>query len=481
MCLCAKLYPPVLSVFVISSYSDIGVFVVSRGTCGNKSGIFPSAYVTLLEEPSSSLEEHAMLNENSTSGFHTNTTISAHQYYNTPSIDQYNNVHVDSPSRDMMTFSPEKEARPIEVKPLDTVSDLDILNDDYFKLNMPSMCSGNFDTDFPSLGLERSESNTSYLAELESELDDCSIQPYGMTLYPFYAQYANELSFHENEIVHLIRYVDDGWLEGEIDGRKGIFPVSYVNILVDCDRGWKGHQRGLEGSVDQNYLSARSYAKVLYNFDAQMNGDLSVKEGDILMVMKIVDKDWCEVRNQSGNTGLCPSNHLASHSVSPSGNLFRSSSYTSDLESNLNADLPKVQPRTFEPHDFAVELRRKDRKVDDFISKNLSSLDIIPVKRRSPVERNFIDYKEELNVVKTHYEENKTDEDSVHSEVEESIGEPKPPDFPPPPLPPAPSTSSSSSLDDFNEVFKPVKASKPAPPLPKPPTIAPNESLPSQG
>lgn len=31
----------------------------------------------------------------------------------------------------------------------------------------------------------------------------------------------------------LTRRVDDNWFEGKIGGRKGIFPVSYVEILID--------------------------------------------------------------------------------------------------------------------------------------------------------------------------------------------------------------------------------------------------------
>ena len=30
------------------------------------------------------------------------------------------------------------------------------------------------------------------------------------------------------------RYVDNEWLEGEVDGQRGIFPIAYVNVIVDC-------------------------------------------------------------------------------------------------------------------------------------------------------------------------------------------------------------------------------------------------------
>lgn len=434
-----------------------------RGVCGTSSGIFPAAYVTLLEDTASSLDcskTYAQDNRDLNSSSWSSSTISKNNSFNTNCMadinvgEQYCNIESVSSSKDLMTFSPEKEVKPVEdTKPTPIDSELEILNDDYFKVNMPSFYSGGSALETPTSGLqtERSSSGSSYLTELVSELDDGNIQPYGMTLYPFYAQYANELSFHENEIVHLIRHVDDGWLEGEIDGRKGIFPVSYVNILVDCDRGWKGNTFGSEDADNRASLSPRSHAKVMYSFDAQMNGDLSVREGDIVMVMKIVDQDWCEVRNQSGCTGLCPSNHLAPHNESESGMLFRSSSFTNNLEPLLNS---KPLPRTFEPHDFNVEYRKKTNKVEDLISKNLSGLNIIPVKRKSPV-RGFIDFKEELSETSKKESEESGNVLEESFEIVEAEDGCKPPAYPPPPPPTEMSESETLNVDDFQETTLP--------------------------
>jgi len=157
------------------------------------------------------------------------------------------------------------------------------------------------------------------------------VPPYGVTLYPFYAQFNNELSFHESEFVHLIRYVDKDWMEGELDGRRGIFPVNYINILVDCARPDTDLlSSDLETSVsgEGDLLAPHSLAKVKYNFDAQMTGDLCVKEGDIVMIVNAVNSDWYTVKNRLGMVGLCPANHLEVHTGSDSSTLFRSSSFS---------------------------------------------------------------------------------------------------------------------------------------------------------
>nr|XP_015839813.1 PREDICTED: uncharacterized protein LOC659365 isoform X2 [Tribolium castaneum] len=51
--------------------------------------------------------------------------------------------------------------------------------------------------------------------------------------YNFVAQTHLELSLAKGELVIITRRVDDNWFEGKIGGRKGIFPVSYVEVLID--------------------------------------------------------------------------------------------------------------------------------------------------------------------------------------------------------------------------------------------------------
>ncbi|OTF79308.1 hypothetical protein BLA29_011375, partial [Euroglyphus maynei] len=60
------------------------------------------------------------------------------------------------------------------------------------------------------------------------------MEPYGRALYDFDAQDDSELSLRQNQIVRLIRHYDQDWMEGEINGRIGFFPRSYISVIVDC-------------------------------------------------------------------------------------------------------------------------------------------------------------------------------------------------------------------------------------------------------
>ncbi|XP_029378261.1 endophilin-A3b [Echeneis naucrates] len=57
-------------------------------------------------------------------------------------------------------------------------------------------------------------------------------QPCCRAMYPFHPNQEGELSFNEGDIIVLSSQVDANWYEGSLSGRSGLFPISYVDVLV---------------------------------------------------------------------------------------------------------------------------------------------------------------------------------------------------------------------------------------------------------
>ena len=43
-----------------------------------------------------------------------------------------------------------------------------------------------------------------------------------------------ELSFRKGDIINVRRQVDKNWIDGELNGRRGIFPQNYVEVDNFC-------------------------------------------------------------------------------------------------------------------------------------------------------------------------------------------------------------------------------------------------------
>ena len=217
------------------------------------------------------------------------------------------------------------------------------------------------------------------------------ITPYGRIVYSFTAELPTEMSVTEGEIVTLIRHVDSDWTEGEVDGRRGLFPTSFVDIIVDCPHQdsqgsnistsapqvtantvevvqmssaeVESSGQAVTGEVATETMSSElslaaadssvveefhEIGLVTFTFVAEVSGDVSVKEGDTVEVTRKVDENWLEVKTEDGVLGLVPLNHVQiigpwpkSNSNSRSGSLSEADSEppssSGQLSSAINA------------------------------------------------------------------------------------------------------------------------------------------------
>ncbi|KAL3277601.1 hypothetical protein HHI36_012943 [Cryptolaemus montrouzieri] len=93
--------------------------------------------------------------------------------------------------------------------------------------------------------------------------------------YNFLAKTHLELSLAKGEMVIITRRVDNNWYEGKIGGRRGIFPASYVDVLIDPQEPLKdspkpvaapaSHSLLLNGSSGRESMGSHTYTPNLPN------------------------------------------------------------------------------------------------------------------------------------------------------------------------------------------------------------------------
>ncbi|CAI2352413.1 unnamed protein product [Caenorhabditis sp. 36 PRJEB53466] len=115
-------------------------------------------------------------------------------------------------------------------------------------------------------------------------------------VYKFDPKSQRELALNRGDIVKIIKNIDAYWMEGERNGRSGIFPASYVQL-----------DRREDVIVEQ--------VRALYPFTARNSNELSLKKGEMLTILREVDTNCDEVLKKECETDNVPKLKWADKSV----------------------------------------------------------------------------------------------------------------------------------------------------------------------
>jgi hypothetical protein len=118
-------------------------------------------------------------------------------------------------------------------------------------------------------------------------------------LYDYDAEEDNEISFKEGEILYLIEKDESGWWRGRNSkGQEGVFPSNFVEVV---------------GQESKNIVIPKNgetfKCKVLYDYDAEDESELTIREGEILQIQSEED-GWYYGTNSQGKAGNFPSNYV---------------------------------------------------------------------------------------------------------------------------------------------------------------------------
>ncbi|XP_050355451.1 E3 ubiquitin-protein ligase SH3RF1 isoform X1 [Nymphalis io] len=104
--------------------------------------------------------------------------------------------------------------------------------------------------------------------------------PHARAMYDFISKELGDLSFKKGETIILHKKLDPFWYHGECSGRTGMFPITYVQVVVPLP-------------------VATALCKALYDFRMSApdeEGCLAFDKGAIITVHRRVDENWAEGR-----------------------------------------------------------------------------------------------------------------------------------------------------------------------------------------
>lgn len=137
----------------------------------------------------------------------------------------------------------------------------------------------------------------------------------GTALYAYTADGADEASIQPQEQFRVIKPDDgSGWtLISKSTGEEGLVPTSYItvqNVTVTATVGDSIKKKGPEVKPRKNNVKKLSYCMAKYGYNAEDEGELSISEGEKLVVLKGDDGGWTLGENSSGRKGLFPSSYV---------------------------------------------------------------------------------------------------------------------------------------------------------------------------
>ncbi|CAH0719256.1 unnamed protein product, partial [Brenthis ino] len=138
---------------------------------------------------------------------------------------------------------------------------------------------------------QRIRSGHSQIQQLQqsSRSENKQPPPHARAMYDFISKEPGDLSFKKGETIILQKKLDPFWFQGEISGRTGMFPITFVQVVVPLPM-------------------CTALCKALYDFRMSApdeEGCLAFDKGAIISVHRRVDENWAEGRLEQ-RVGIFP-------------------------------------------------------------------------------------------------------------------------------------------------------------------------------
>ncbi|NXW07407.1 SH319 protein, partial [Fregetta grallaria] len=128
--------------------------------------------------------------------------------------------------------------------------------------------------------------------------------PHAVVLHDFPAEHADDLDLHSGDTVCLLEKIDTEWYRGKCGNRTGIFPASFVKVVIDVPE--EGTRKKIPCS-SRCIKGPRCVARFEYIGDQK--DELSFSEGETIILKEYVNEEWAKGELR-GTSGIFPLNFV---------------------------------------------------------------------------------------------------------------------------------------------------------------------------
>ncbi|TSK34919.1 SH3 domain-containing kinase-binding protein 1 [Bagarius yarrelli] len=137
-----------------------------------------------------------------------------------------------------------------------------------------------------------------------------------------FVKHQDELELVAGEIIEIIREIEDGWWMGKKGGKIGAFPSNFVKEIFVCSKDVKSRAKLSEAifikeGAPQQRVSLRrktnikECCQVMFDYTASDEDELNLKKGDIVTIInKVTDDDGWWEGELNGQRGFFPDNFV---------------------------------------------------------------------------------------------------------------------------------------------------------------------------
>ncbi|XP_039596530.1 SH3 domain-containing protein 21 isoform X2 [Polypterus senegalus] len=130
-----------------------------------------------------------------------------------------------------------------------------------------------------------------------------------LVLYDFETQLDDELSIKSGDVIKNVRKAaEEGWLEGELNGKRGVFPNSFVKEIPTELRGDHKKQPRSMRKV-KSMKKVTKLCEVAFAYSAQNPDELELNVGEKVEFVKEIEDGWW-LGKKDGKMGAFPSNFV---------------------------------------------------------------------------------------------------------------------------------------------------------------------------